>query len=215
MRSIKFNQIDTFEDWGLLLNPRDIIKPEPKTNYVDIPGGDGSLDLSEANTGEIKYKDFTLPFDFTMVEPIDNWDNKMSEISNFLHGRNMKIVQSCDPDYYYYGRCKVDKFSSSKALGTFSIKCTVGPYKLKHKKTVVTVSLEEGNTKTVNIKNDRMSVIPKITCTSETIITFNGKNFSLSVGSHTLLDIQFVEGMNEVKLNGSGTVTFEFQEGSL
>lgn len=215
MRSIKFNEIDTYEDWGLLLNPRDIIKPEPKTNYVDIPGGDGSLDLSEANTEEIKYKDFTLPFDFTMVEPIDNWDNKMSEISNFLHGRNMKIVQSSDPDYYYYGRCKVDKFTSSKALGTFSIKCTVGPYKLKHEKTIVKVSLENQNIKTVQIKNDRMSVIPTITCTEEVLITFKNITYSLSAGEHTLLDIQFVEGINELKLSGSGTVTFEFQEGSL
>lgn len=136
MNSIKFNDIDTYEDWGLLLKPRTIPKPAPKTNYVDIPGGDGTLDLSEVVSGEIKYKDLTLTFEFHVVDDMSEWDSKVSEITNYLHGRNMKIVQSADPDYYYFGRCTVDKFSSSKALGTIAIKCVVKPYKLKHNITI-------------------------------------------------------------------------------
>ena len=215
MNSIKFNDMDTYLDWGLLLKPRKPSKPAPKTNYVDIPGGNGSLDLSEVVSGEITYKDLTLTFEFTMVDSIDEWDAKYSQIANYLHGRNMKIVQSSDPDYYYYGRCTVDKFSSSKALGTFSIKCTVGPYKLKHNKTVITTSLDEENKQTLNITNDRMTVVPEITCTAATLITFNGNTYSLGAGTHSVLDIQFKEGLNIVELQGTGEVTIQFQEGSL
>ena len=215
MNSIKFNNIDTYEDWGLLLKPRTIPKPSPKTNYVDIPGGDGTLDLSEAVAGEIKYKDLTLTFEFHVVDEICEWDKKVSEITNFLHGKNMKIVQSADPDYYYLGRCSVDKFSSSKALGAIVIKCTVGPYKLKHNKTIVTAYLEQQHNRTLNIHNDRMSTVPEIVCTDETLITFNGNSFALGKGTHTLLDIQFKEGTNIVELKGTGTVSFIFQEGSL
>lgn len=215
MNSIKFNDIDTYEDWGLLLKPREIPKPTPKTNYVDIPGGDGTLDLSEVVAGEIKYNDLNLSFEFHVIDDMYDWDRKVSEITNFLHGKNMKIVQSSDPDYYYYGRCSVDKFSSSKALGSIIIKCVVSPYKLKHEKTVIVASLEDENKKIIEITNDRMSVSPKITCTAETTIIFNGNSCSLSAGTHEILDIQFKEGANTVELNGTGTVTFEFQEGSL
>lgn len=215
MNSVKFNDIDTYEDWGLLLKPRSIPKPVPKTNYVNIPGADGTLDLSEVVAGEIKYNDLTLTFEFHVVDEICEWDRKVSKITNYLHGRDMKIVQSSDPDYYYFGRCSVDKFSSSKALGLIVIKSTVGPYKLKHNKTVITATLEKGKSKTLYIKNDRMTVAPKITCTAETKMTFNGNTYSLGAGTYTVLDIQFKEGINTVKLNGTGTITFEFQEGSL
>lgn len=215
MNSIKFNDIDTYNDWGLLLKPRKMPKPTPKTNYVDIPGGDGTLDLSEVVAGEIKYNDLSLSFEFNVIDNMYEWDKKVSEIANYLHGRNMKIIQSADPDYYYYGRCSVDEFSSSKALGSIVIKCTVGPYKLKHNKTIVTASLEEDNNKTLYINNDRMTVVPKITCTAATIIKFNGNTYSASKGTHEVLDFQFVEGTNIVELQGTGMVTFEFQEGSL
>ena len=215
MNSIKFNDIDTYEDWGLLLKPRTLPKPSPKTSYVDIPGGDGTLDLSEVVAGEIKYKDLTLTFEFHVVDDMSDWDRKISEIANFLHGQNAKIVQSTDPDYYYYGRCSVDKFSSSKALGTIAIKCIVRPYKLKHNKTIVTAHLEQQHNRTLNLSNGRMSTVPEIVCTEETLITFNGNTYALSKGTHTLLDIQFKEGINTVELKGNGTVSFIYQEGSL
>jgi hypothetical protein len=69
---------------------------------------------------------------------------------------------------------------------------------------------------THKLENSRKSVVPSITCTNDnTVVVFNGGTYNLSAGSHRILDILFVEGNNLVTVSGSGTVTFEFQEGDL
>ena len=43
---ITFGEKHSFNDWRLLLSERpNISPPEVKTDYIDIPGGDGSLDF--------------------------------------------------------------------------------------------------------------------------------------------------------------------------
>ena len=47
----------TYRDWGLLPKTRPTIAPpKVRTNYVDVPGLDGALDLSEALTGRVGYQ---------------------------------------------------------------------------------------------------------------------------------------------------------------
>ena len=44
---VLFGDKHSHRDWQLLLNSRpEISSPVPKTNYIDIPGGDGILDLT-------------------------------------------------------------------------------------------------------------------------------------------------------------------------
>lgn len=209
-------KINTLEDWNLLLKPREIPKPTPKTNYIDIPGGNGTLDLSEVVANEVKYKDLTISFKFNVLDDNLDWDSKVSQIANFIHGRKMKIIISSDPFYYYKGRCEVDKFSSNKRLGSIAINCVVSPYKLKIAESVYSVDL--GNTKTtkeIRINNDRMTTVPEITCTDNILITFEGNTFSINKGTHKTLDILFKEGLNLLTVEGTGTITLKYQEGSL
>ena len=61
------DKIRTERDWGLKLLSIYIPMPKPKTQLVDIPGGDGSIDLTEIN-GRPAYNDQTsvvrTPSDF-------------------------------------------------------------------------------------------------------------------------------------------------------
>lgn len=50
--SVFFGGKNTWDDWHIVPSSRPVIKPPTKkTNYLDIPGADGNLDLSEALTG--------------------------------------------------------------------------------------------------------------------------------------------------------------------
>ena len=50
--SITFGDKNTFDDWHLIPTSRPVIAPPPfRSHTEDIPGGFGSLDLSEALTG--------------------------------------------------------------------------------------------------------------------------------------------------------------------
>ena len=70
MKGIQFNDIHSYYDLNLILSVVNIPPAQPKTNYVDLPGGEGSLDLTEA-LGEVKYNDRDCTFTFTM-NPTDH-----------------------------------------------------------------------------------------------------------------------------------------------
>lgn len=215
---VSFGDIHSFYDLNLILSAVEIAPASPKTNYVDIPGADGALDLTEAH-GEVKYSDRTHKFTLTM-NPADDlseaaWEAKKTEVSNRLNGRACRITLDKDPDYFWQGRCAVDSYKSNKRLRQFVVAARVRPYKYKQTETVVTFDLTEAE-KTVSLQNSRRSVCPVITCTDDnTVIVFNGKTFNFSAGSHKDLDIRFTEGINEVTISGTGQVTFTYQEGDL
>lgn len=215
---VSFDNIHSFYDLNLILSAVEIAPAIPKTNYVDIPGADGSLDLTEAH-GEVKYSDRTHKFTLTM-NPADDlsesaWEAKKTEVSNRLNGRACRITLDKDPDYFWQGRCAVDSYKSNKRLRQFVISSRVRPYKYKQTETVVTFDLTEAE-KTVSLQNSRRSVCPVITCTDDnTVIVFNGNTFNFSAGSHKDLKIRFTEGINQVTISGTGQVTFTYQEGDL
>lgn len=67
----------------------------------------------------------------------------------------------------------------------------------------------------VILPNSRKTVVPIINCTNETKITFNDNEYSLNAGTHKILDLQLYEGDNPITVDGSGIVTFTYQEGDL
>lgn len=215
---VLFDNIHSFFDLALILSAVEITPAKPKVTYVNIPGADGSIDLSEVH-GEVKYSDRTLKFTFTMNPAGDlserAWEEKKTEISNLLNGKACKITLDKDPDYYWQGRCTVDSYKSNKRVRQFVISAAVRPYKMKQKETIVSFALSSAE-KTVKVRNSRKSVCPVIECTNNnTHITFGNATFAVNAGSRKLPDIIFTMGENELKLSGSGTVTFRFWEGDL
>lgn len=212
---IYFDDVHSYDDLFLVLSEKDIPPAAPKTTYIDIPGADGSLDLTEAH-GEVKYKDRDCKFVFTM-HPSDKTDfeEKKTEISNLLNGRICKITLDTDADYYYHGRCTVSDYLQDKNLKQFVITAKVNPYKQKQDVTAVTVALSE-TAKTVHLSNGRRFVVPFIECTNNnTVVVFGNTTFNLNAGTHKLLDIRLKDGINAVTVSGTGTVTFRYQEGEL
>lgn len=213
-KGILFDNIHSYDDLNLILSSSEIPPAKPKTTYIDIPGADGSIDLTEAN-GEVKYSDRTLKFTFTILpDSLHTFEEKKTEVVNLLNGRNFKITQDKDEDFYFEGRCTVASYKADRNLHQITVEAKVKPYKLKHIITKKTVALT-GTATAVTIANSRKSVVPSITCTGNTKITFGSGTYSLNAGTHKVLDIVFVEGNNVVSVSGSGNVTFEFREGEL
>lgn len=214
---IQFDNVHSFYDLNLILSSVTIPPASPKTNYTDVPGRDGSLDQSEVH-GEVKYHDRDgCKFTFTM-NPADDlsesaFEEKKTEVSNLLNGRTFqKITLDKDPDYYYSGRCSVSEYLSDKRLRQIVITARLKPYKYKQNETILTYALSETAQK-VNIINSRKSVCPYIECSDDDcMIVFGSASFSLSAGTHKILDIRFTEGNNSLELSGTGSVTFRFQE---
>lgn len=214
---ISFDDIHSFYDLDLFLNQNGVVIPpaQPKIVLVDVAGGDGSLDMTEVH-GDVKYYDRNCKFTFTVnPESSMTFEEKKTQVSNALNGKACKITLDNDENFYYIGRCTVNEYLQDRRLLQIVVTATVNPYKFNKTETVATFALT-ADEKTVNIKNGRKTVVPEITCTNDnTNIVFGNTTYSLSAGSHKILDIQFKAGNNELALSGTGTIIFKWQGAEL
>ena len=130
IQSITFGDKNTWDDWKILPTERPVFAPpKPKTTYIDIPGGNGALDLSESLTGYPIYENRTGSFKFRVMNDYVEWHERYTEIMEHLHGRSMNAILADDPDYFYKGRFTVDSWESGDTWSQITIGYTVDPYK--------------------------------------------------------------------------------------
>ena len=130
IQSITFGDKNTWDDWKILPTERPVFAPpKPKTTYIDIPGGNGALDLSESLTGYPIYENRTGSFKFRVMNDYVEWHERYTEIMEHLHGRSMNAIHADDPDYFYKGRFTVDSLESGDTWSQITIGYTVDPYK--------------------------------------------------------------------------------------
>lgn len=213
MNSVTFGTKNSYDDFGILLRPKTRPKPSPIYEKVSIPGRNGPLDFTEW-AGDVFYDNLSFPLEFYVIDPMNTWDEKLRVITNYLHGRKMKVTFSDEPDFYYLGRVKINELSSDRSVGMLSIECDFEPYKYKQNVTSKQYNVTAGSS--YEFTNDRMRVVPTLTLSAAMTIEFEGNSYSLGAGSSKVLDIQFKEGVNTIKvITGSGTLKAEYQEASL
>ena len=139
VKGIWFDNIHSYDNLNLILSSVSIPPATVKTNYIDIPGADGSIDLTEA-LGAVRYKPRSCSFVFS-VFPYEDFEEKKKQISNLLNGKRCKILLDKDPAYYWLGRCSVNNYASDKNLHKITVNATVDPYKYRIDETAVDVEL--------------------------------------------------------------------------
>ena len=141
------NTRHTFLDWFLSPVERPSIdKAEVKENYIEIPGTNGGLDLSESLTGSPLYKYIEGSFEFKVLNdrklPILNdkcelikekeitWEYLNRDIRSFLNGKECYMMLEDDPSWYYKGRFTVERYDASNAANShITIAYKVYPFK--------------------------------------------------------------------------------------
>lgn len=215
-KGIYFGEVHSYNDLNLVLAAGgvDIPPPKPKTNYVDVPGGHGSIDLTEAH-GKINYNDRECKFTF-VVHPSDQmtFEEKKSQVAGILNGKQCNIVLDKDQEYYYSGRCAVDDWQQDKNHKMIVVTARVAPYKYKRNETVVSFALTS-TAQTVTLRNGAKSVVPTITCTENATIVFNNFTLQTNGGTTKILDLCLSQGDNQMTISGSGTITFTYREGEM
>lgn len=128
--SVTFGEKNTYDDWRLVPSSRPLFNPPAqKVTTLDIPGGDGLIDLSEALTGYPVFQNRTGSMEFIVLNDFRPWQVAYSDIMNYLHGRKMRAILEDDPLYFYEGRFTVNKWASQKDWSRITIDYDVGPYK--------------------------------------------------------------------------------------
>ena len=213
MSDIRFGTKWAHADYGLIVAPYAIPMPEPQTNFVEIPGRDGALDLSEA-LGTVRYTDRTIPLTLYARAP---FDSLVSTFAADVHGRRMNVIFDRAPAYYYDARITIEDVERHWGYCELSLECRAKPYKLEQFETAITV-LPTGSA-TVTLANTRMPVVPSITVSAEMTLAFtiSGKDYSVTLptGTHTIPALVLSEGDTEIGITGTGSATFTYRKGTL
>ena len=213
MSDIRFGTKWARADYGLIVAPYAIPMPEPQMNFVEIPGRDGALDLSEA-FGTVRYTDRIIPLTLYARAP---FDATLSAFAADVHGRRMSVIFDRDPTYYYDARVTVEDVERHAGYCELSLKCRAKPYKLEHFETTITV-LPAGSA-TATLTNARKPVVPTIAVSAEMTLVFAiaGVSYSISLaaGSHVMPSLVLMEGDTEIDITGTGSITFTYRKGAL
>ena len=104
--TLTLDNYDALDQWGFFIVTKSVGAPEPKFYTVDLPGGDGKIDLTEA-LGGISYDNREIEVKLRAIGEQNQWTKIFSDVLQAIHGRRMKIIFSDDAGYYYQGRINV------------------------------------------------------------------------------------------------------------
>lgn len=211
------DKYNTWYDWSLILTSKDVTPPEPNTHYVTLDGMSGSLDLSEALTGEITYKDRHISASFwTDYGTRTDREKLLRDIRSSLHGRKVKIIEPDDTSHYFVGRITIKSVVNNLAYATFTLEATCEPWRYDIDNSVRTIEVNSNTVSNVVLRLQGVkTVTPIITVTGTVNVVYKGVKTALIEGSYMISDIRLHQGVNIVGVSGNGSVTFTYREADL
>ena len=215
MREFILDKYNTWHDWRLTLTAKDVTPAEPKTNYITLDGAHGSLDLTEALTGEVVFNDRTVTASFWTSE--GTFNERLRVLQNIiaaLHGKKVKIVEPDDPEHFFLGRVRVKSQSWDQVHMELTLEMTCEPWRYAINETERRVDMFGATDVVIHNHGDK-SICPVITTTKRMSLTFNGQTVDLPVGTYTVSDLRLPHGPNVISVTGYGTLTFRYREASL
>lgn len=230
--SVTINGIDMFKTYHAPLKELHSVQPPAlKSFFQDVPGGDGSIDLSTANSGRPTYERREITMNFKCEMPMNRWTTTMSEVLRNFHGKEGKIIFEDEPDYYYIGRMAVSDYERVVQTGAFVITANAEPYKYELSSSLEPWRWDSFNFKTgiirsygsLQVDGERELiipgrerwVIPEIEVTGNLSLTFRGVTYQLKEGKNKLYDVVIKTGENRLIFTGSGTVSVNYRGGIL
>lgn len=227
--SVTFGTKNTWDDWHIVPSSRPVISPPSvKTNYVEVPGANGSIDFTEALRGFPVYQNRTGSIEFIVLHDYWNsWANTYHTIMSHLHGKRMRMILEDDPNYYYEGRFSVNNWKSDRDYSKITIDYTVDPFKMENS---VTTKTSTGSAITIpGSQIGDMPICPAISANKSGVsYTFTNQNIGNVVGSteitpvgeetkNPLIVMTSGGSNNQFAFSGSGsyTVTIKYRRGYL
>ena len=231
-------EFHSHEDWGLYVTNTDYIKePKQKLSYVDVPGRDGQIDLSDILTGRPTYSGRELNIEFAGHRDKVSWDSVISTFRNAINGRICRIIFDNDKSYFWRGRVDIKDFSSALNRGVFKVNIpNADPYKysvlssaepwlwdpFNFETDMITYigAITVDGTRDITIHHGNMLACPEFVVSNKTSLVFKveykGKEYELSLGTNKIPAIM-VGGDEDVLLTftGSAKVEIVYRSGSL
>lgn len=223
----------TYTDYGLYVTNNDPVEPpEVKAEYIEIPGRNGQIDLTEALTGYTVYNNRQIVLELGGKKRSQDWPGFMSNFLNELHGQSVTVIFDNDPSYYYVGRATVESdYEKGNEIARFTLTINAEPYKYSNQSTTEPwlwdpFSFVDGviryynqiqinGTTQIQVMGSEMPVIPLFIASAAMQIQFGGKTYDLTAGNNKIYDIVLMNQAHTLTFTGTGTVSINYKTGRL
>lgn len=233
--TIKVQQTATSETrdlhsvYGLIPTSRPVITPpSPILKFEEIPGGSGSLDLSQVLSSEMMYFDRTGSLEFmfapntTPSPSYTNWEEAYSSLVEFLSIGRVKIWTSANPwgepsysSFYYEGRMTVNEWKTDKTWEKVTLDYRLDPFKYEDSDYVSdTYTIPYNSSVESNSLEISHVTVPTITLSKSMTATYNGRDYILPAGDSRIIPVNASSHTIIFKNNissGSGTAKITFR----
>ena len=232
MFGVKFGDKHSYNDFGLVFNTKTISEPSVQSKLVKVPGRNGSVDLTEVLTGDVRYDDRKIKIEFTIMQDASMWERKREELANYFHGNKFRITFDDDLAYYWLGRVDVGDLKPNKSTASIIFTCTVQPYKYN-------ITLDDSeflwdpfdfefgviNNIAIDVKGVYDFPITYMGRVQNPIITVDvadmhykyddGEELLLPMGTNVINPIMLTNGEHNIRFIGNGTIKVDYVGGSL
>ena len=190
--------------------------PQSQSNTITVPGRNSPIRFSEA-LGRVAYQPRSFDMTFSMLGGRAEYDFLVSAVVNQFAGQLCRVILTEDPTLYAIGTLEVEPaYDPKTGKGQLVLSCTDGDAFLYH---VTESAVIVSGSGTAVLTNDYMPVVPVITTTAETSLswTVDGESISktVSAGTWEIPELELRHGENTISVTGEGTTTFRYREGRL
>lgn len=230
--NVEINGINLLDSYrAVLVEQHSIQPPVPKMFFQEVPGADGTADLSTSVAGRMTYNRRKITLNFQSEHTENRWTTILSELLREFHGKGGKLVFEDDQNYYYFGRMEVNGYERTRTYGKFTIIMDAEPYKYEKLSSLepwpwgpfnlrAGVIRNYGNlvvegSKVLSIKGTERWVIPVFVVEGKISVCYEGKEYELRPGKNKIYAIAIKPGMNELIFKGDGVVSVDYRGGIL
>lgn len=190
--------------------------PQSQAETITVPGRNSPIRFTEA-LGRVSYQPRSFNITLSMLGSRSKFDMMVSEVVNLFAGHLVSVIRSEEPGFYVVGTVQAESnYEPLTGKGQLILSSTDGDAFCYHVNETEVVISGSG---TVTLNNDFMPVVPTITTTEETALSWTiGTDVvhkTVSAGIWVFPELELAYGENTVSVSGTGTTTFRYREGRL
>ena len=217
-RKLILGTYDTILNGPWTLSALELTAAQQRTQFVEVPGRDGELDLSAALTdGAPRYGNRTLT---ATLERSDGTrmdrEYAINTMVNWLDGWRMDVRLPDDDTHYLTGRVHVAKLYNDMAHAAVSVTVICDPWRYSNHETVLTMAAGSSAAPARLPNGGRKTVVPLIQITGGTVNLVAGSySWALGAGTYQLPDLIVPQGGLDITYSGSGELRVSYREAVL
>ena len=194
----------------------DVTPPELDQEIIEVPLRDGFINATRFLSDRPVYKSRTITIGLEQRGLREEWPAYYSRMLQDLHGRDVVIARSEEPEYYWLGVASVGPQEDHGASAGVTITVTAQPFKRHREKRPVVSQMAVTGTATINVNVDDMRGYPTFNVSGTDMrISVNGETWALPDGESTAYGLELLQGSTEITVTGNGTISMEYEGGSL